>query len=281
MLKRSYLDLSRYNISNDLNELDELNKINDIKLQLNGQLQNQLSESTNETLSNDQAENSNSLFNNSSIKSIKYFVALIPNELKSCNSDFSFQPYIEEAQLRLDDCLQICKNFKWPKEIVDNNFTESRQSSAEQEFEESDFIRMLFDNLENIIRIPFFSYENRFLHFELNLLITSLISKIALYPHPNLSEYLLNPSLPLKENCRSLFSILHRIVDELQIEVHPVKQLKIKLNVIRNFLLGETTDLNGFEITNKDRKILEILVLVEEFCKELAAIGFVKNAYLI
>lgn len=104
---------------------------------------------------------------------------------------------------------------------------------------------------------------------------------MALFPHPNLNEYLLNPSLPLKENCRSLFSILHRVVDLLQVEVLGVKQLKTKLNVIRTFLLGETTDLDGFNITNKDQKILEAIIIIEEFCKELAATAVVKNTYLL
>lgn len=130
---------------------------------------------------------------------------------------------------------------------------------------------MLFDNLSSIIQTP----------YEINLQITSLITKIALFPHPNLNEYLLNPGLPLKENCRSLFSILHRIVECLQIQVKGVKQLKIKLSVIRTFLLGESTDLNGYDISNQDQKILEAIIIVEEFCKELASVGFVKNTYLV
>lgn len=85
----------------------------------------------------------------------------------------------------------------------------------------------------------------------------------------------------MKENCRSLFSILHKIVDELQIQVQGVKQLKIKLNIIRNYLLGETTDLNGSNITTGDQKILEAIIITEEFCKELASVFFVKNTYLI
>ena len=130
---------------------------------------------------------------------------------------------------------------------------------------------MLFDNLASIIQTP----------YELNLQITSLITKIALFPHPHLHEFLLNPSLPLKENCRSLFSELHRIVERLQIDVKEVKQLKVKLSVVRTFLLGESSDLNGFEISSKDQKILEAIIIVEEFCKELASVAFVKNTYLV
>lgn len=138
LIKRTYLDISKYNINNDLNELEELNKINeisDLKLSIE---QNK--------------ETPNSLINNPAIKSVTYFVALIPNELKSCDSDFGFEPYIEEAQKKFDECLQVCENWRWPREIVDNYFSESKD---EEEFVESDFISMLFDNLENIIQIPY------------------------------------------------------------------------------------------------------------------------------
>lgn len=178
-------------------------------------------------------------------------------------------PLSSTAQKRFDECLLVCEHWGWPKEIVDNYFSAADQQSAE--FVESDLLLMLFDNLASIIQTP----------YELNLQITSLITRVCLFPHPNLHEYLLNPSLPLKENCRSLFSELHRIVERLQIEVKEVKQLKVKLSVVRTFLLGENSDLNGFEISSKDQKILEAIIIVEEFCKELASVGFVKNTYLV
>ena len=60
-----------------------------------------------------------------------------------------------------------------------------------------------------------------------------------------------------------------------------VKQLKAKLNVIRTFLLGESSDLNGFYISNQDQKILEAIIIVEEFCKELGSVAILKNTYLV
>lgn len=90
----------------------------------------------------------------------------------------------------------------------------------------------------------------------------------------------MNPGLPLKENVRSLFTILHSVIDQLQIDVLGVKQLKMKLNVVRTYLLGESTDLDGFNISNKDLKILEAIIITEEFCKELASLTFVLNLYI-
>lgn len=89
LMKRTYLDINRYNICNDLNELDELNKISDVELHL-----------PDDEPANEQTESSSSPFNIEAIKSIKFFVALIPNELKSCSNDFGyldFEPYIEEG----------------------------------------------------------------------------------------------------------------------------------------------------------------------------------------
>lgn len=141
LIQRNYLDISRYNINNDLNELDDLNKITDLKLHLN------------DTSSNDeQTDNSKSLINNPAIRSIKFFFALLPNELKSCNSDFGFEPYIEEAQKRFDECLQICDGWRWPREVLDDY---SDDGINENSFVENDFISMIFDNLNNIIKIPY------------------------------------------------------------------------------------------------------------------------------
>jgi hypothetical protein len=117
--------------------------------------------------------------------------------------------------------------------------------------------------------------------------ITSLISKIALYPHPNLNEYLLNPSIPLRTNARSLFSILHAIVDELQVSVAGIRCLRPKLNYVRQSLLGQQTGQGDdasaecLEIEKGEKKILETLVVVEEFGKELSAIAFVQNHHFI
>lgn len=140
LVKRSYLDVSKYNINNDLKELEDLTKLTDFNLVIN----------------EDENECPSSLLNNPAIKSIKYFVALIPNELKSCTSDFGFEPYVNEAQKKFDECLSICENWKWDKEILDNYFVETKdQTTTGDDFAESEFISMLFDNLTNIIQIPY------------------------------------------------------------------------------------------------------------------------------
>ncbi len=106
-----------------------------------------------------------------------------------------------------------------------------------------------------------------------------MISKLALFPHQNINEYLLDPTLPIAKGTRTLFGILHKLVDELQISVQGVSNLRDKLQLTRKALLGET-DNNLDEVVLIDNenttRILEALIVIEEFCKELAAVSFVK-----
>ena len=107
-----------------------------------------------------------------------------------------------------------------------------------------------------------------------------MLSRLALFPHRNINEYLLDPTIPLVKGKRSLFSILHKLVDILQISVQGVSGLKNKLEVTRKTLLGETDDKEAeqlsLEIDEKTTRIIEALIVIEEFCKELAAVSFVK-----
>lgn len=93
LMRRSYLDITRYNINSDLNELEELNKISEVAPDTVND------EQPGNEQSNGPTENLKPPFNIEAIKSIKFFVALIPNELKSSNSlDYlDFEPYIEDG----------------------------------------------------------------------------------------------------------------------------------------------------------------------------------------
>lgn len=47
--------------------------------------------------------------------------------------------------------------------------------------------------------------------YSLNLQVTSVLSRLALFPHPLIHEYLLDPYINLAPGCRSLFSVLVRV----------------------------------------------------------------------
>ncbi|NXF41500.1 F16B2 protein, partial [Nyctibius bracteatus] len=69
-------------------------------------------------------------------------------------------------------------------------------------FYEGHFLKVLFDRMSRILDQP----------YSLNLQLTSVLSRLAAFPHPHLHEYLLDPYLSLAPGCRSLFSVLVRVM---------------------------------------------------------------------
>ncbi|KAF1464362.1 hypothetical protein FQV08_0010115, partial [Pygoscelis antarcticus] len=72
----------------------------------------------------------------------------------------------------------------------------------EATFYEGHFLKVLFDRMTRILDQP----------YSLNLQVTSVLSRLAAFPHPHLHEYLLDPYLNLAPGCRSLFSVLVRVM---------------------------------------------------------------------
>lgn len=202
------------------------------------------------------------------------FLMLLPDEIKSCEeTDSGYDVYISDAHRQFQDMLRVTDGWEWPSEPVreEQASAEDDQSSDSQPeadslqrgFHEGPFLSMLLDRIENMHRQP----------YEVNLLVTSLISKLALFAHPNLHEYLLNPLLPLAPGARSLFSALLKVVEEIQVAVHGMENLKRKLMLTRNALLNDSGDDSAL---GAESGVLEAIIVLEEFCKELAAVAFVK-----
>lgn len=47
--------------------------------------------------------------------------------------------------------------------------------------------------------------------YDVNLQVTSVLSRLSLFPHPHIHEYLLDPYVSLASGCRSLFSVIVRV----------------------------------------------------------------------
>ncbi|XP_013788186.1 protein FAM160B1-like [Limulus polyphemus] len=208
-------------------------------------------------------------------KILNCFLLLLPDELKSCeeSEDSAYDVYIKDAHRQFQQCLLLCDDWNWPNDLcseyeeVESEVSETSDSETEADatcsfFYEGSFLDMLFCKLENMLQQP----------YELNLQVTSLISRLALFPHPNLHEYLLNPLIPLVPTARSLFTVLLKLAEDIQIAVQDTQNLKKKLELTRKILLTDEEGCNSFEESNA----LEAIIVLEEFCKELAAIAFVK-----
>ncbi|XP_065802921.1 FHF complex subunit HOOK-interacting protein 2B isoform X3 [Muntiacus reevesi] len=109
------------------------------------------------------------------------------------------------------------------------------------------------------------------LPYSLNLQVTSVLSRLALFPHPLIHEYLLDPYTSLAPGCRSLFSVLVRVIGDLMQRIQRVPQFPGKLLLVRRQLMGQVP---GEQLDHQT--FLQGVVVLEEFCKELAAIAFVK-----
>uniref|UniRef100_A0A8D0KTF0 Family with sequence similarity 160 member B2 n=1 Tax=Strix occidentalis caurina TaxID=311401 RepID=A0A8D0KTF0_STROC len=106
----------------------------------------------------------------------------------------------------------------------------------------------------------------------LNLQVTSVLSRLATFPHPHLHEYLLDPYLNLAPGCRSLFSILVRVIGDLMQRLQRVPHFRAKLLLVRRQLMGLVP---GEQMDHT--MLFKGVVVLEEFCKELAAIALVKG----
>nr|DBA30185.1 TPA: hypothetical protein GDO54_006199 [Pyxicephalus adspersus] len=182
-------------------------------------------------------------------QSMRSFLSLVPEEMKS--SDSGFDSYLQDALVQHRDCCKLASHWSWSSTL--QPFV---TGPSGEEFYEGQFLQVLFDRLGGILDQP----------YEMNLQVTSLLTRIALFPHPHILEYLLDPYINLAPGARSLFSVLVRVVADLAQRSPRVSNFQETLRLVRRQLLGETPEaLLGHETLCRG------VVVLEEFCKELAA----------
>lgn len=75
--------------------------------------------------------------------------------------------------------------------------------------------------------------------YQVNLHLTSIISQLALLPHPNLHEYLLNPMLPTAKKTPTLFKTLQEVARRLTMEIPRLRNFKKIIENTRLWLMSE------------------------------------------
>ncbi|XP_075714971.1 FHF complex subunit HOOK-interacting protein 2B [Rhinoderma darwinii] len=189
-------------------------------------------------------------------QSVRSFLSLFPEEMKS--SDSGFDTYLQDAQIQYTSCCQHASSWGWPVSPQPL----STGHSAQDEFYEGHFLQVLLDRLGSVLDQP----------YEVNLQVTSLLTRIALFPHPHIQEYLLNPFINLAPGARTLFSVLVRVVADLAQRSQRISNFQEMLRLVRRQLTGETPlEPLGHETLCKG------VVVLEEFCKELAAAACVTH----
>lgn len=189
-------------------------------------------------------------------QSVRSFLSLVPEEMKSSNS--GFDTYLQDALVQYRSCCQHTSSWGWPTSPQPL----STDHSGQDEFYEGLFLQVLLDRLGSILDQP----------YEVNLQVTSLLTRIALFPHPHIQEYLLNPFINLAPGARTLFSVLVRVVADLAQRSQRISNFQEMLLLVRRQLTGETpVGPLGHETLCKG------VVVLEEFCKELAAAACVTH----
>ncbi|XP_068457773.1 FHF complex subunit HOOK-interacting protein 2B isoform X2 [Clinocottus analis] len=183
------------------------------------------------------------------------FLCLVPVQVRSAEllQEGGYESYVHDAHTQVTQCESLSLSWDWPLSLP--------PSGEEDEFFEGHLLKVLFDRLGRVLEQP----------YELNLKVTALLSRLSAFQHPLLQEYLLNPYIHLSDCSRSLFSVLIRVMADLMQRVQQVSGLTDRLLNTRRDLLG-LNHTAGLEHST----LLRGLVVLEEFCKELAAIAFVK-----
>lgn len=192
-------------------------------------------------------------------KIVNSFLCLVPDEAKSSYQveGTGYDTYLRDAHRQFRDFCGVCQRWDWrgsPKPL--------EKCNLDLPFFEGHFLKVLFDRMGRILDQP----------YDVNLQVTAVLSKLSLLPHPHLHEYLLDPYINLAPGCRSLFSVIVRVVGDLMLRIQRISDFTPKLLLVRKRLLGlEPEGINIDHMT-----LLEGVIVLEEFCKELAAIAFVK-----
>ncbi|XP_013919760.1 PREDICTED: protein FAM160B1 isoform X2 [Thamnophis sirtalis] len=192
-------------------------------------------------------------------KIVNSFLCLVPDEAKSSYhvEGTGYDTYLRDAHRQFRDYCSICLRWEWP-----GSPKSLEKCNLEAAFFEGHFLKVLFDRMGKILDQP----------YDVNLQVTSVLSKLSLFPHPHIHEYLLDPYVNLASGCRSLFSVIVRVVGDLMVRIQRIPDFTPKLLLVRKRLLGLEPE--GPIVDHMT--LLEGVIVLEEFCKELAAIAFVK-----
>ncbi|KAG7511644.1 hypothetical protein JOB18_006251 [Solea senegalensis] len=192
-------------------------------------------------------------------KIVNSFLCLVPDEAKSSYhvEGTGYDTYLRDAHRQFRDYCGVCHQWDWR-----GNPKPFEKCNLDLPFFEGHFLKVLFDRMGRILDQP----------YDVNLQVTAVLSKLSLLPHPHLHEYLLDPYISLAPGCRSLFSVIVRVVGDLMLRIHRIPDFTPKLLLVRKRLLG----LEPEGVTIDHMTLLEGVIVLEEFCKELAAIAFVK-----
>jgi hypothetical protein len=196
-----------------------------------------------------------------------------------------YEEYMQDASRHYQTWIKKTYKFHWPieatspahkraplKSPVSSAECNDSGISEEHTFYEGPLLRLLFNQVRNMGSQP----------YELNLAAIAILSKLALLPHPYLHEILLSTEIAVIPGASTLFTVIQSLSKKLLAEIprHPDFNNKIRETAKRLLanppLLKESEPQAKAAPAEQSDPLFEALIVLEEFCKELAAIAFIK-----
>ena len=202
---------------------------------------------------------------------VNAWLFLVPDALRLDEVRGSgYDQYVTDARRQVEAAARACQGFDWPREAAgpgERSETESSDSRAEAEaaWGEPAFLGLLLDQVAATLATS----------YDANLGLTSVLARLAHLPHPHLHEFLLNPTVPLVAGARTLHTVLRAVAAEAVVAAEQVAHFPRKMVAVRRRLLGDG-QATGEPPDPAELLLLEAVLVIDEFCKELAAITFVK-----
>lgn len=238
---------------------------------------------------------SKTLAPNNILKVINNFLLLLPKQILGDCAGTGYEEYVQDASRHYRGWVERTNGFEWPIEAVsprrkivpqrtEEKASESTSATkqddsndsgiAEEVFYEGPLLRMLFHYIRNMVQQP----------YEVNLAVIAILSKLAFLPHPYLHEVLLNPEVPILPGVNTLWTSVQEATRQILAQVPLIEDFKAKIEATgRRLLLQGAVELENSEAADKEEveadPLLESVIVLEEFAKELAAIAFVKFHY--
>ena len=224
---------------------------------------------------------------------INKWLYLVPfNELRpsmdggNAAADSGYDQYVKNAELQVTEVFHQCRGFtEWPREAIfqlapndaicgdrdssDSRAEEDASGTGVEKFYEGEFLEMLFEMVSTLLDRDYAQ----------NLQMTAIISRLAMFPHPYLHEFLLNPTLSTSSTARTLYAVVSGVLDRAKMETEGIEDLPRKVSICRRTLVCKGTSEGErlmFNMTRRETRIIDGLIVLEEFGKELAAIALVK-----
>eukprot|EP01087_Luapelamoeba_hula_P013917 TRINITY_DN4013_c0_g1_i4.p1 TRINITY_DN4013_c0_g1~~TRINITY_DN4013_c0_g1_i4.p1 ORF type:complete len:272 (+),score=20.79 TRINITY_DN4013_c0_g1_i4:792-1607(+) len=184
------------------------------------------------------------------IDGVSRFLSLFPACQAPCEG---YEGYLRDAYaaMRLAPTQQPTTISPFPSPLM-------RRGGPSDAFYEGLFLHTLFNRLEQLFDHSLIS----------NIRLTAVLTKLARYSHPLLRDFLLVPNLPLLPSLRSPYRILLQLAEAAKRKSNRFgKELRNLLDHTHQQLATTLFTVPASEAQG----LLEGLVLLEEFCKELAA----------